>query len=170
MKLPTGKAAGIDNVSNEMIKYAAPAIIETLTLLFNRIYEDGVYPKEWGKTYISPLHKKGDRCDPKNYRAIAISSCLSKLMHSVLNKRLQEFMITTGLAHQFQGGFTKGRRTTDNILIIRTLIEQATEDKCELWVANLDLRTAYDNINRSLLEKKMKNAGLGSKFRKLVKN
>jgi hypothetical protein len=38
-----------------------------------------------------PLHKKGDKQNPDNYRAITVGSCLGKLFASLLLERLIDF-------------------------------------------------------------------------------
>ena len=43
--------------------------------------DHGVYP--WNESIITPLHKKGNKSDPDNYRAIAVSSVIGKLFSSM---------------------------------------------------------------------------------------
>jgi hypothetical protein len=50
-------------------------------------------PGNWSRGYISPIFKSGDRSKPDNYRGIAITDCLSKLLNSILNSRLDIFLI-----------------------------------------------------------------------------
>ena len=45
-----------------------------------------VYP--WNESVITPLHKKGNKSDPDNYRAIAVSSVMGKLFSAILLERL----------------------------------------------------------------------------------
>ena len=40
---------------------------------------------------ISPLHKKGNRSDPDNNRAVAVSSVVGKLFSTILLERLITF-------------------------------------------------------------------------------
>ena len=43
------------------------------------------------ETNLSPLHKKGDRLNPDNYRGITLLSVLGKLFTRVLNNRLDKW-------------------------------------------------------------------------------
>lgn len=47
-----------------------------------------------------------------------------------------------------QSGFRKGFRTTDNLVILRTLHERALTSKKPLYVAFIDLEKAFDNVDR----------------------
>ena len=51
-------------------------------------YLVGVVPDSWKSALIHPIEKKGDGSDPSNYRPIAITSLLSKLMESIINSQL----------------------------------------------------------------------------------
>ncbi|RPA80725.1 hypothetical protein BJ508DRAFT_199137, partial [Ascobolus immersus RN42] len=61
---------------------------------------------------------------------------------------------------QYQSGFTPGRRTTDNLFILRTLHEQACETNSPLYVAQIDIRKAFDSVSRPLLFETLYKAGI----------
>ena len=84
MKL--GKASSLDMISNEILKYLDQENVELLTIFFNKCFETGTYP--WNANIITPLHKKGSKDDPDNYRAIAVSSVIGKLFSTILLDRL----------------------------------------------------------------------------------
>ena len=45
--LKSGKAAGLDNISNEMLQVAAPSCHLFFQLLFNKIYSASYFPTPW---------------------------------------------------------------------------------------------------------------------------
>jgi hypothetical protein len=53
------KSVAGDLISNEMIKYGFPVLIEPVLKLFNLIFEKGDFSKLWNESYITLLHKKG---------------------------------------------------------------------------------------------------------------
>ena len=52
------KAHGWDNISIRMIKLCGKAIVDPLRILFLSFLEEGVYPDDWKKSNVVPIHKK----------------------------------------------------------------------------------------------------------------
>ena len=52
------KARGWDNISIRMIKLCGKAIVDPLRILFLSFLEEGVYPNDWKKSNVVPIHKK----------------------------------------------------------------------------------------------------------------
>ena len=169
-KLSDGKAMGLDNVSNEMLKVAGHTCLPFLTALFNKIYATSSFPTPWKKAYITTLYKKGAKNDPANYRPISITSCFGKIFTSFLSVRLMSFMVEKNIAHPFQGAFTKGKRGTDHILVANTLIDQARHMGHPLYAFFIDLQKAYDSVCRPLLFRKMVSSRLGPRFCQLIED
>ena len=92
--LKLGKSAGPDKIVSETLKYVDQNVADFLVQLFNKLYDEGIFPKEWSRYIIVPIHKKGDANIPDSYRGIALTSVLSKVYTHILNKRL------TGWAEQ----------------------------------------------------------------------
>ena len=44
-----------------MEKICGPSIYKSLEIIFNQCLETGVFPSEWKKDNIVPIHKKGDK-------------------------------------------------------------------------------------------------------------
>ena len=63
-----------DRISAEMVKASLSSLFNVYEKLFNDIFRNGLYPKCWRDSYISPLFKSGTRSDPSNYRGISINS------------------------------------------------------------------------------------------------
>ena len=66
------KAHGWDNISIRMIKLCGKAIVDPLRILFLSFLEEGVYPDDWKKSKVVPIHKKESKNLIKNYRAISV--------------------------------------------------------------------------------------------------
>ena len=62
-----------------------------LHILFNKIFDTGIFPDTWGDGFIVPLHKKGNVENVENYRGITLLSVKGKLFTSILNTRLNEW-------------------------------------------------------------------------------
>ena len=73
------------------------------------------------------------------------------------------------LSHKFQGAFVKGRRTTDHVFVLNTLLDKAKKQGIEIHCASVDCRRAYDTINRDKLLEKLVNYGVRPKYCQLIK-
>jgi hypothetical protein len=51
-----------------------------------------IVPKLWNESYITLLHKKGNKSDPANYREISLTSNLGNLFNKVLYARILKFL------------------------------------------------------------------------------
>ena len=107
-KLKNNKSVSEDLISNEMLKNLNQQFKGLLLKLFNDCLLQGVYP--WNHFITTPLHKKGDRQNPDNYRAITDGSCLGKLFSGLLLKRLLDFREVMCPDYPNQLGFRAGAR------------------------------------------------------------
>ena len=93
---------------------------------------------------INPIHKKGDKSNPENYRAIALLSVLGKVFNKILLERVKDQ--TEETIKEIQLGFRPGRGTTDAIFVIRQLMEKAREHKIELHLNFINFKLTFDTI------------------------
>ena len=87
------------------------------------LFSNSLYPVQWSSAYISPIYKSGDSSMPENY-GIAINSCIGKLFNTVLNNRLDKYLIDNNLINKCQIRFSKKARTSDHIFVLKTLIDK----------------------------------------------
>jgi len=85
------------------------------------IWEKEQLPNEWKERIICPVNKRGDRLDCTNYRPMTLLNVVYKIFAIILNQRLVD-IIETELG-DYQSGFRPIRSTTDNIFMMRQIIE-----------------------------------------------
>ena len=90
--LKEGKAPGYDNILNEMIKCLTEKYPKLIIKLYNMILQSNCIIPDWLISLIVPIHKKGSKADPSNYRGISLLSCLGKLFLTILHNRLLKFV------------------------------------------------------------------------------
>ena len=122
--LRPSKSPGIDGISNEMILSLLKTNPKVILKLFNTILLSDNPITTWNTSIISPIHKKGSKMDPDNYRAIALACCISKFFAAILNQRLLKFAIENGIIRENQLGFMPGNRTSDALIILYNLISK----------------------------------------------
>ena len=82
-KLKSGKAPGLDQIPNEIIKAGGVVMAAMLHELFVKAVCAGREPLEWKTGTSVPLHKKGPVTNPDNYRAISCQTPLQSLRMGV---------------------------------------------------------------------------------------
>ena len=121
-------------------------------------------PEDWRTSLISPLYKKGERdvIDNYNYREISLlSTAAYKIYAMVLDDRIKTEIERKMVLPDMQADFRKGRRTVDNIYILQHVAEKAIEEKeGKLFAFFIDLKAAFDRVERSRLWEAMKKAGI----------
>ena len=166
-RLKNNKSVSEDLISNEMLKHMSTHFKKLLLKLFNDCLQQGVYP--WNRSITTPLHKKGDRQNPDNYRAITVGSCLGKLFSSLLLKRLLDFREVMCPDYPNQLGFRSGAQCNDHILTLNTIIEKYVRvGKKRLFACFVDYRKAFDTVCREALLFKLNQIGVAGNFFKCI--
>ena len=80
-KLKYRKAAGNDGITAKMLRKGDKAMCRMLLKICNESWILGKSPSNWSKIVV-PIHKKGDKLQPENYRAIALLSIPGKVYFS----------------------------------------------------------------------------------------
>ena len=160
--LKNGKSSSDDMISNEMIKYIFEKNVSLLVKLFNQCLDSGTYP--WNNSLITPLHKKGCKSDPDNYRAVAVSSNIGKLFSSILLNRILKFKEKQNPDPKNQLGFSKGAQTYDHILTLQTITNKYKKLKRPVYAVFVDFRKAFDSVCREALFLKLTKLGIRGKI------
>ena len=86
-----------------------PAILDTLHRIVKKIWRTQDIPESWAVAYIVLLSKSDQLDTVSEFRPIAITSTVGKIVFSVLSDRLQYFMVKNGfIDRQVQKGFLAG--------------------------------------------------------------
>ena len=157
-KLRNGRAAGSDEITPELLKNAEIPVSVALHRLFLLIWKFGKVPMDWKEAVIISLYKgKGSRTACSSYRPISLLSVPGKVFAHVLLERLQPLL--TRHRRPQQSGFTQSRSTIDAILALRLLAEIHREFGKPLHAAYIDIKAAFDSVDRQALWKALHATG-----------
>ena len=168
--LHNGKSPGLDKITNEMLKHLPLNWTELLTSIFNHIIENCKFPKLWSLSKIKPIYKSGVANDPNNYRGISLSSCMGKVFTSILSKRIASWAENNHILCDEQFGFRTGRRTSDAVYILHSLIQSQILKKKQLYCCFIDFKQAFDTIPHSQLWLRLQQTGIPLKIVKLLQS
>jgi hypothetical protein len=147
----SGKAPGPDGISAEVLKLGGSASVRGLKAISDQVWKEEAVPSDWQKQLIVPLHKKGSWTECDNYRGIALLSTPSKILCRAILNRLKP--LVESLLREGQFGFRRGHGCTDHLFSLRVMMEKAREFRYPLYMCFVDLRKAYDSVNREALSK-----------------
>jgi hypothetical protein len=169
-KLNQSKAAGVDAMVNEILKYGGEGIGRATARLCEAMFRLERVPKDWARGLIFPLYKNGDPRVPDNYRGISLLSVVGKVYTSVLNARVTKWCEKHGVLTDEQAGFRPGRSTVDHIFSLSEVLRLRRGKKKQTHCAFLDIRKAYDTVHRDGLWKRLIDVGIRGKMWRVLKN
>ena len=154
----TAKGPGPDGIAPMFLKNLAEELTAPLQQLFNKSINDGKFPEVWKLSYLIPILKSGTKSDVRNYRGIAIISCIPKLFESIVNEKI--FMQIKNRITCKQHGFFKGRSTATNLLEFITFTLNAMDNGNHVEALYTDFSKAFDRIDIPLLLFKLQKMGI----------
>ena len=158
-KMDNGKAAGLDELSSEHLKYCHPIVLCDLTKLFNLLISLAHIPDSFGKSYTVPIPK----CDGHtramsvdDFRGISISPIISKVFELAILDKFSKYFTTS----DHQCGFKKRISCRHAIYCVRNVIEDFINNGSTVNVCALDLSKAFDRMNHYALLNKLMDRNL----------
>mgnify|MGYP005983870447 CR=1 FL=1 len=103
---------------------------------FIRTNSISTFPDGWKRARITPVFKKGDSTNLKNYRPIAILSNFAKLCEIVLYKTI--FVNVQSHVSAFQHGFWPGRSTVTNLCTLTQFLSEELDNNGQVDVIYTD--------------------------------
>ena len=130
-----------------------------------QIWKTQQWPQDWKRSVFIPIPKKGNAKECSNYCRIALISHTSKIMHKILQARLQIYM-----NQKLQAGFRKGRGTRDQIANILWIIEKTKEFQKNIYFCFTDYSKAFDCVDHNKLWEILKEMGIPDHLTCLLRN
>ena len=166
-KQKNNKTPGEDNLTAELFKYGGRSLQKIMYKLIVLIWEKEEIPKEWSSGLICPILKKGDKSECKNYRGIMLLDIAYKILSTVIFGKINRY--AEQILEDQQCGFRQERSTTEQIFVMRQIMEKCHENGIPLHILFIDFKQAFDSINRKYLYKVMKEYKIPNKLIRLTK-
>jgi hypothetical protein len=144
-KQKKGKAAGPDGIAMEAFTFGNARLFVHLSFLFNLFMTHRHIPPLFMQSVIIPLVKAkgGDLSDLNNYRAIAISNSISKILESVFMHKVTSTDASD--CHQF--GFKAGLSTGLCTMTMKKVVDYYTGLGSHVFVSFVDFSKAFDKVS-----------------------
>lgn len=139
-------APGLDGMRNEFLKYGSEALLEELTKLLKEVFRTNQIPSSWNTTLQVPIPKVQNAKHVEDYRCITLCGVAYKVYAKILLNRLRE---QTQPIPFYQMAFQSRRSATDQIFVLRRIIDERWRKGCQTILVSLDLKQAFDNVDTS---------------------
>lgn len=131
-----------------------------LKKIFNKSISSGECPTDWRSANVAPIHKKGDRTYPSNYRPISLTSQVCKILESIVRAHVLEHLKNNNILRDEQHGFRERRSCLTNLLEMMEYWTEILDEGDGIDVAYLDFRKAFDLVSHQHLLYKMSKYGI----------
>jgi hypothetical protein len=154
-KLPSKKAPGPDELTNEILKAIRLPLAIALQEIFQSCLTQGYFPQYFRQTKTAVLRKEGkeDYSLPDSYRPIALENTLGKILEKVVAGRLADTLEKASLLPATQYGARCGKSVNTALTHLTTLIHTVWKADPN-WVVSmlsLDLSGAFDKVSHERL-------------------
>ena len=109
---------------------------------------------------MSPVFKKGSRSVPANYRPVALTCILCKVLEHVVCSNINRQLATYSWLSNYQHGFRARRSCESQLLIATNDLNQALNQNGRVDAAVLDFSKAFDKVPHRRLLRKLDHCGV----------
>ena len=154
-----------------MMRHLHPNAIDQLLRLFNKIWTEKTFPECWRKAVMIHIGKpEKDLSNPENYRPIAMTSCMCKLMERMVNNRLSWILEKQNKLSNSQFAYRKQRSTIEPIMKLSSYIQKALSDNENVLTIFFDIQKAFDRTWRRGILNRLKELKIEGRMAFFVKN
>jgi hypothetical protein len=165
------KSAGIDGVHSHVLNSCSDSLAFPLMLIFKKSLFDGKLPRVWKSANITPIFKKGAKCDPANYRPISLTSVVCRVAESLIKDTVENFLLTNNLIAVEQHGFLPRKSCSTNLLETFDIITASLEHGLPVDILFTDFSSAFNKVShRQLVDLKLPAYGIQGRLLLWIKD
>ena len=158
------KATGPDSIPSKLLKETALQMAPILTFIFKASINQGKLPSNWKSANIMPIHKKGKRTDPSNYRPISLTSICSKTLECIIYSSIFLHLETHKILNDCQHGFCAHRSCEAQLTGAITDFHHCLNNRKHIDALFLDFSKVFDKVSDIRLCHKLSHYGINGQL------
>lgn len=167
-KMKNSHAIDVYGISNFFVKKYSKELTPILTKLINNSMYNSEFPSSLKFAIIKPVHKKGSKMDKGNYRPISLLPIFGKVFESAIYRRIYEHCKVNDFFNANQFGYIEKSNTESAMIHTMRDIYNSLDLRNETSLLTIDLTSAFDTINHTILLIKLKKLEFDPFFLKLL--
>lgn len=152
--------AGVDNITKRVMVDALDVIADQLLQIVNDSLQHGAFPEAWKKTMVIPLPKIAKSTKPEDHRPINILPLYEKVLETIVKEQLMSYVERTGTLLEEQSGFRKHHSCESALNLLLLKWKQYMEQGKVVLAVFVDLKRAFETIDRGKLKGVLKRIGI----------
>ena len=105
------KAIDPNSIPTKILKEFKTELSEPLSDMINVSFNKGIFSDFLKVANAIPIHKKGEKLDPNNYKPISLLSNINKLYEKAMHIQLPNFLRKNKVLFSYQFGFRNNHST-----------------------------------------------------------
>ena len=119
---------------------------------------------------ITPLHKRGTKSNPSNYRPVSLTSIPCKLLEHIIKSPMYNHLVKYNLITSKQHGLRKHVSCTTQLLSLVHNLCQAIYPKGQTGIIFLHFSKAFDKVSHRKLLQKLSSYGFRGQSNSWIRN
>ena len=140
-----------ENIPAIFLKNTVKSLIYPLCYIFNLSILSQSVPDFWKEALVVPIHKKGLKNSPMNYRPVSMTSVFGRVEEKIIHTKTMTHLTHNELLCSNQHGFVPKRSTLSQHIEIVNMLTDCRERKTSMDTIFLDFSKAFDRVSHSKL-------------------
>lgn len=163
-EIAINSSAGPDQFPAVLVKNCAKELSFPLLMMYRNSLHTGIIPQPLKNARITPVYKGKSKYEAKNYRPIALTSHIIKILEKIIVKHIKTYLENNNKINKDQHGFRAGRSCLSQLLAHYEKILEALEHDKSADVVHLDFSAAFDKVDHGILLHKIRQLGISGRL------
>ena len=168
MNLDGSKATPVGDITNDMLKQTNAIHLPIMTQIIYMSIDNNCYFDDLKLAEVSPVLKKKDDLNKKNYRPASVLSHVSKVFERIMYQQIEDFM--KDKFSNLLSGFRKNHNTQHCLMSMLGRWKETLDKGGYICAIFMDLSKAFETLNPKLLISKLRVYGFDTKALYYIKS